>query len=36
MVQWLKFQAPNAGGMGLIPGQGTKIPHAAGQIKTKF
>ena len=29
MVQWLKFQAPNAGGMGLIPGQGTKIPHAA-------
>ena len=22
----------NAGGMGSIPGQGTKIPHAAGQL----
>ena len=22
----------NAGDMGLIPGQGTKIPHAAGQL----
>ena len=29
MVQWLRLHAPNAGGMGLIPGQGTKIPHAA-------
>ena len=28
-VQWLKLQAPNAGGTGLIPGQGTKILHAA-------
>ena len=23
----------NAGDAGLIPGQGTKIPHAAGQLK---
>ena len=23
------LRAPNAGGMALIPGQGTKIPHAA-------
>ena len=23
MVQWLRLQAPNAGGSGLIPGQGT-------------
>ena len=29
MVQWLRLQAANAAGMGLIPGQGTKIPHAA-------
>ena len=27
MVQWLKFQAPNAGGMDSIPGGGTKILH---------
>ena len=33
-VQWLRLQAPNVGGVGLIPGRGTKIPHAAwhGQI----
>ena len=30
-VQWLRF---HAGGAGSIPGQGTKIPHAAGP-KTK-
>ena len=24
MVQWLRFCAPNAGGTGLIPDQGTK------------
>ena len=24
MVQWLRFHAPNAGGLGLIPGQGTR------------
>ena len=29
MVQWLRLHAPNAGGPGLISGQGTKIPHAA-------
>ena len=28
-VQRLRLPAPNAGGMGSIPGQGTKIPHAA-------
>ena len=24
MVQWLKLQAPNAGGLGSIPGQGNR------------
>ena len=24
MVQWLRLQAPNAGGLGSIPGQGTR------------
>ena len=28
-VQWLGLHAPTAGGMGLIPSQVTKIPHAA-------
>ena len=28
VVQWLSLQASTAGDMGLIPGQGTKIPHA--------
>ena len=28
VVQWLRLQASNTGGMGLIPGWGTKIPHA--------
>ena len=28
VVQWLRLCAPNAGGTGSIPGQGTKIPHA--------
>ena len=27
MVQWLRFHTPNTGGLGLIPGQGTKILH---------
>ena len=27
-IQWLRLCAPNAGGMSLIPGRGTKIPHA--------
>ena len=29
MVQWLKLCASNARGARSIPGQGTKIPHAA-------
>ena len=28
IVQWLRLQAFNTRGMGLITGQGTKIPHA--------
>ena len=27
-AQWLRLSASNAGGLGLIPSQGTKIPHA--------
>ena len=27
-VQWLRLRAPTVEGMGLIPGQGTKIPLA--------
>ena len=27
MVQWLRLHASNAGGVALIPGQGTKIPY---------
>ena len=27
VVQWLRFHTPNTGGLGLIPGQGTKILH---------
>ena len=29
MVQWLRLCTSNAGCMGLIPGWGTQIPHAA-------
>ena len=38
MVQWLGLRASTAGGTGSIPGQGTKIPHAArhGQKILKF
>ena len=28
-VQWLRLGSSSAGDLGLIPGQGTKIPHAA-------
>ena len=28
MSQWLRLHAPNAGGMGSIPGQETKFLHA--------
>ena len=34
MVQWLRFKAFNAGGMGLIPVQGTKIPRATWRGQT--
>ena len=33
MVQWLRLYTSNAIGMGLIPGQGTKIPQALRQEK---
>ena len=29
VAQWLGLQAPNAGGPGLIPGQGSKMPRVA-------
>ena len=29
MVQWLRPMPSNAGDVGSIPGQGTKIPHAS-------
>ena len=28
VVQWLRSSASSARGMGLFPGQGTKMPHA--------
>ena len=28
VVQWLRLHAPTLGGVGSIPGQGTKILHA--------
>ena len=36
-VQWLRLHASTARGMGLIPGQGAKIPHTMwhGQLKKK-
>ena len=27
VVQWLRLHVSNAGGLDLLPGQGTKIPH---------
>ena len=27
VVQWVRLCVSNAGGVGSIPGQGTKIPH---------
>ena len=35
-VQWLRLCASNAGGMGSITGQGTKIPHAVRRGQKKF
>ena len=34
-VQWLRLRASSAGGAGSIPGQGTRIPHAAWRGKKK-
>ena len=31
----VKNPPSNAGDAGLIPGQGTKIPHAAGQLRPR-
>ena len=38
VVQWLRLHAPNAGGLGSVPGWGTKIPYAAclGRKKKKI
>ena len=35
VVQRLRLCASNAGGMGLIPGQGTEIPHTSRCGKEK-
>ena len=34
VVQWLRLHALNAGGLGLIPSQGIKIPHAATKTQS--
>jgi len=34
-VQWLRLHASTAGGVGSIPGQGTKIPYASAWPKKK-
>ena len=33
--QWLRCHASTAGGIGSIPGQGTKIPHATQSSQKK-
>ena len=35
VVQWLRLHVSTSGGMGLIPGWGTKITHAAGRGQKK-
>ena len=35
VVQWLRLHASTAGGAGLSPGQGTKVPQASGAAKKK-
>ena len=35
VVQWLRLHASSAGGTGLIPVQGTKIPHATWYSQNK-
>ena len=32
MVQWLRILPTSTGDTGSIPGWGTKIPHATGQL----
>ena len=34
-VQWLRHSISTAESLGLIPGQGTKIPHAVGQLSPR-
>ena len=39
MVQWLRLRTPNAGGLGLIPGEGTRSPMLQlrpGQINIRY
>ena len=35
VVQWLRVCTSIVEGTGLIPGEGTKIPHAAGHCQKK-
>ena len=35
VVQWLRLPASTVGGMGSIPGRGTKILHAAWRSQKK-
>ena len=35
VVQWLRLHTSTAGGVGSIPGWGTKIPHAMGRSQKK-
>ena len=34
LVQWLRLQAPNAGGLGSIPSQGTRSHMPQLRLKT--
>ena len=36
VVQWLRLHASTAGGTGLTPGRGTKIPHAMWRSQKKI
>ena len=36
VVQWLRLCGSNAGCVGLMPGQGTEIPHATQQSQKTF
>ena len=36
IAQWLRLRASNAGGEGVIPGQGTKIPRAVWPSQNSF